>query len=308
VRIEVKYVFAAGVIAFLLSACSRGSADAGGNLPLSNTPPVIGLALSNGGNPFSQELRQGAEAAAQENNLSLVTVDAGNDTLKQIGEIRQLIAQKVSVLLVNPTNSNDLSGAVEMANKAGIPVITLGSPVAHGRVACQIGSDNFAGGRMAGEYIKAHLGKHGCVVELLGVPQASASIERDRGFLLALQPSAGIRLVARVAADFDQSEAVRAMRLIVQQQGHVDAVFALDDEMALGAVAALHQSGDDHVLVVGFDASQEGLEGIRTHRMAATIAQRPDLIGWEGVMTARKLIDHLSVERYIPIPLELVTL
>jgi ribose transport system substrate-binding protein len=271
-----------------------------------NTAPLIGLALSNLSNPFFKAVRQGAEEGARANGLNLVTLDAHDNTSTQQSEIQALIARKVRVLLVNPTDSQQIASSVAAANRAGIPVITLDRSVSAGNVVAHISSDNMAGGRMAGEYIRNRLGGKGRVVELLGVPSASATIERDQGFTLVLREAKGLHLVARVAADFNRAKAEAQMTAIIAAHGKIDAVFALNDEMALGALQALHEHGQDRTLIVGFDATGDALAAIRAGKMAATIAQRPDLIGREGALIARQVLDKAPVESYVPIPLELI--
>jgi len=314
-RVAKKAWIAVMAGAFLVSACSRqvSTAPAASTpvaaLPAGSAQPVVGLALSNAANPFFQELKQGAESAAKENGVTLLTEDAGDDVLRQIAEIRDLISQKVKVLLINPTDADSLTGMIEVANKAGIPVVTLDRSVNHGVVVSHIASDNRAGGKMAGEFIKDRLGKRGGrVVEVFGLPGASASLQRDQGFAESLKAARKLRLVARVEGDFSRERAEQVMTQVLRQQARVDAVFALNDEMAMGVLAALDKAGRKQVVVVGFDASRDGLAAIRAGRLAATIAQRPDLIGWEGVMTARKLIEHSPVESDVPIPLELIKL
>ncbi|WP_208108391.1 substrate-binding domain-containing protein [Paludibacterium purpuratum] len=270
--------------------------------------PTVGLAISNIGNPFFKILKQGAEQGARECGLRLQVVDARDNTETQQAEIKALIAQKVRVLLVNPTDSQRLVGSVAAANRAGIPVITLDRSVDAGNVVAHISSDNMAGGRMAGEYIKHRLGGKGRVVELLGVRGASSTIERDQGFAMVLNGAKGLHLLARESANFDRAKAEAMMAKIIARYGEIDAVFALNDEMALGAERALRAAGQNRTLIVGFDASAEGLAAIRAGKMAATIAQRPDLIGHQAVLAACRVLDKAPVETYIPIPLELVNI
>ncbi|BEV71432.1 MULTISPECIES: substrate-binding domain-containing protein [unclassified Paludibacterium] len=291
-----------------LTSCSGGGSGQEASAPAhsSTDMPVIGLAISNVSNPFFKALKQGAEQAARESGFRLIVLDAHDDTARQQADIQSLIARKVRVLLLNPTDSQQVAASVAAANRAGIPVVTLDRSVSAGNVVAHISSDNMAGGRMAGEYIKDRLRGKGRVVELLGLAGASASIERDQGFNLVLHEAKGLHLLARVSADFDRQKAEQQMKAIIEQYGKIDAVFALNDEMALGALKALQAAGQDRVLVVGFDATSDALAAIRAGKMAATIAQRPDMIGRQGVLTARQLLEKAPIESYIPIPLELV--
>jgi ribose transport system substrate-binding protein len=158
---------------------------------------------------------------------------------------------------------------------------------------------------MAGEFMVEKLGGKGKVVELEGVPGASAARDRGEGFNAAIAGS-GLEVVAKQTANFDRAEGLSVMENILQAQPEINAVFAHNDEMALGALEAIKASGRD-IMVIGFDATDDAVKAVKAGEMAATVQQLPKEIGGMGVDTAMKVIAGEKVEAYIPVDLALVT-
>lgn len=266
---------------------------------------TIGLVVSTLNNPFFVDLRDGAQAKADELGAKLVVLDSQDDSATEMSNVEDLITQGVDLIMINPTDSDAVGNAVAAANDAGIPVITLDRSANSGDVVAHIASDNVAGGKMAGEFIIELLGGEGKVVELEGIPGASAARDRGEGFNAAIAGS-NLEVVARQTANFDRAEGLSVMENILQAQPEIDAVFAHNDEMALGALEAIKASGRD-IKVVGFDATDDAVKAVEAGEMAATVQQLPKEIGGMGVETAMKVLAGEDVEAYIPVELALVT-
>jgi ribose transport system substrate-binding protein len=266
----------------------------------------IGLSISTLNNPFFVTLKEGAEKAAKEEGVELIVVDAQNDSAKQINDIEDLIQQDVDLILVNPTDSSAVTSAIESANSANIPMITVDRSADGGKVVTHIASDNVAGGKMAGEFILEQLKNGGNIVELEGIPGSSAARERGEGFHQVIDKASNVKVVAKQAADFDRAKGLSVMENILQSHKDIQAVFAHNDEMALGALEALEARGMKDVIVVGFDATEDAVKAVKEGKMAATVAQKPELIGENAVKTALKVLNGEKVDKFIPIPLELV--
>lgn len=263
----------------------------------------IGLSVSTLNNPFFVDLKDGVEKTAQENGSEVVVVDAQDDSATQINGIDDLIQQNVDILLVNPVDSDAITSAIEAANKAGIPVITIDRSAAGGEVLTLVASDNVEGGKMAAEYIIEHLGEQAKVVQLEGVPGASATNERGEGFEAAAKDK--LDLVASQSANFNRSEGLTVMENMIQANQDIDAVFAQNDEMALGALEALAAAGMSDVMVIGFDGTDDALKEVEAGRLTGTIAQQPFEMGKIAVETAYKHFSGETVEDYIASPLVL---
>ncbi|MBP2001478.1 ribose transport system substrate-binding protein [Paenibacillus shirakamiensis] len=264
----------------------------------------IGLSISTLNNPFFVSLKDGVVAEAAKQGVKVIVVDAQNDSAKQSNDVDDLIQQGVNALLINPTDSSSISTVVQSANSLGIPVITLDRSADKGDIKALVASDNIKGGKMAAQYIVDTLGKDAKVIELEGVPGASATRERGKGFHDIADTQ--LKVIAKQAADFDRTKGLNVMENLLQGNPDVQAVFAHNDEMALGAIEAIQSSGKD-IPVIGFDGNKDALDSIKAGKLTATVAQQPELIGQLAVKAAKDVLQGKTVEKSIPAPLKLVT-
>jgi ribose transport system substrate-binding protein len=300
----------AGLI--VLIGCSNQGPDTGAGGTAASTAAgsgavTVGLSISTMDNPFFVALRDGAQAEAKAAGINLITVDAQNDAAKQIAGVEDLIQKKVRVILLNPTDSDAVANVVKEATAAGIKVISLDRAVNGAEVSAHIASDNVAGGKMAGEFLLKRLGGKGNLVELEGIPGSSAARERGEGFDSVIAGKPGVKLVAKQPANFDRAQGLTVMENILQGNKDIQGVFAQNDEMALGAQRAIEEAGLKNVVIVGFDATADAVAAVKAGKLAATVQQKPELIGKMGVDTAKLLIEGEPVDRNIPVPLALVT-
>ena len=265
---------------------------------------AIGLSISTQNNPFFVTLAEGAKKAAKQAGVPLTVVDASDDATKQVSDIEDLVSKNVSVLIVNPVDSDAVTGAVEAAIAKGVRVISVDRVVNGVDIDCQIASDNVAGAEIATQYIVDTLGENVKTAELVGTSGASAAIDRSQGFHNIADKK--LKVVASQTADFDRTQGMTVMENMLQADSSIQAVFAGNDEMALGAVEAISGAKKD-VLVVGFDATDDAIEAIRQGRMGATIAQQPDLIGSTAVENAIRLTKGESIPKEIPVEVTLIT-
>lgn len=264
----------------------------------------IGLSVSTLNNPFFVSLKDGVVNEAKKLGIETIVVDAQNDSAKQSNDVDDLMQKGVNVLLINPTDSAAISTVVQSANSLGIPVITLDRSADQGKVEALVASDNAKGGKMAAEYIVDMLGKGAKVVELEGVAGASATRERGKGFHEVADSE--LNVIAKQTADFDRVKGLNVMENLLQANPDVQAVFAHNDEMALGAIEAIRSSGKN-IPVIGFDGNEDALKSIQAGQMTATVAQQPELIGQLAVQAAYDVLQGKKVETSIPAPLKLVT-
>lgn len=287
-----------------LGGCNAITIDGEGELSGENSGSgAVGFSVSTLNNPFFVSLSEGAKAEAEKQGVKLVVVDAGDDAAKQTNDIEDLISRNVSVLIVNPVDSDAVAPAVQNAVSKGIKVISVDRVVNGVEVDCQIASDNAAGAKMATEYLVELIGEGAKAAELEGVPGASATIDRGAGFHEAADKD--LDVVASQTANFNRAEGMNVMENILQSCPEVKGVFAHNDEMALGAVEAVLASGKD-IKIVGFDATDDAVAAVKSGKMAATVAQKPELMGETAVQTAMKLINGETVEKSLPVEVELI--
>jgi len=269
---------------------------------------TLGLSISTLDNPFFVTLKEGAEGAASKVQVKLVTVDCENDSAKEASNLEDLIAKKVDALLINPTDAEAVVPSIEKANAAGIPVFTVDRAAAGGEIVSHIASDNVAGGKMAGEELAKLLGGKGKVVELEGITGTSSARERGQGFNEVMAGYPDIEIVARQTADYDRAKGLTVFENILAAQPEIDGVFAHNDQMILGAIEAAEAAGRlEEIKFVGFDAIDDAVAAVKAGKLAATIAQQPAEMGRLSVEFAAKYLRGEAVEKYVPVPLSLVT-
>jgi ribose transport system substrate-binding protein len=196
-----------------------------------------------------------------------------------------------------------VTAAIEAANNADIPVITVDRGADGGEVVTHIASDNIAGGELAGELMVELVGEGAKVAELEGLPGSSAARERGEGFNNIAEDS--LDVVAKQTANFDRAEGLTVMENILQGNSDIEGVFAHNDEMALGALEAIEAAGED-IVIIGFDATTDAVEAVGDERMAGTVAQQPTVIGYEALEAANSVLNGEDVEDFIPVDLELI--
>ncbi|GAD88913.1 ribose ABC transporter substrate-binding protein [Vibrio halioticoli NBRC 102217] len=266
---------------------------------------TLAIVVSTLNNPFFVTMKDGAESKAKELGYNLIVLDSQNDPSKELSNVEDLTVRGVKAILINPTDSDAVSNAIRMANRANIPVLTLDRGASRGDVVSHIASDNVAGGEMAGKFIMERVGEKAKVIQLEGIAGTSAARERGEGFMKAVK-SGNMDLLASQPADFDRTKGLNVMENLLAANSDVQAVFAQNDEMALGALRAIQASGKD-ITIVGFDGTDDGIAAVNRGLLSATIAQQPDMIGSLGVETADKVLKGQTVEKNIPVPLKVIT-
>lgn len=268
----------------------------------------IGMVLSTLNNPFFVTMKTGAEEKAKELGYELIVLDSQDDPAKERANVEDLLQMGIVALLINPTDSDAVVKTVEVANEKNVPVITLDRQANGGMVTSHISSDNVKGGAMAAEFAMEQSAGSGKVnvVELQGIPGASATRDRGEGFHSILDGKENVTFISSQAADFDRQKGLQVTENIIQGNSDIQVVFAHNDEMALGAAKAIKAS-NINAIVIGFDGNDDALESIERGEMKATVAQQPDLIGALGVELAEKIYNGQSVKPVIAADLKIIS-
>lgn len=303
-----KVIIMSALAAVLMVGCGNNntSGSSGSGQSKSGKKATIGIALSTLNNPFFVSMRDGAKKEADKKGIKLIVDNGNNDQSTQLNQVQDLIQQKVSAILLNPVDSKGLAQAVKMANKANIPVITLDRSVSGGKVKAFIASDSVKAGKMAADQIIKALNGKGKVAELQGVLGTSAERDREKGFDNEIKTASGIQVVSRQPAKFDRSKALNVMQNILQAHPDINAVFAQNDEMALGALKAVQQSSKNNIKIVGIDGEAEAVKDVNKGLLYADIAQQPAVEGQLGVDKALAIVNGKSVPSTVSVPLHLV--
>lgn len=294
---------ASAVLAFSLTACNRDSSDTSADGDA--TGGSITLALSTQTNPFFVQLRDGAQEKATELGVTLNVQDASDDAATQANQLNNAITTGAGVVIVNPTDSDAVVPSVEALNQADIPVVAVDRSASSGDIASFVASDNVAGGAQAAAALAEAIGGEGEILMLQGIAGSSASRDRGKGFEEEIAKNEGITIAAKQTANFDRGEGLDVATNLLQAHPNVKAIFAENDEMALGAIEALGARAGQDVIVVGFDGTNDGLKAVEDGRMLATIAQQPEELGAKAVEEAAKLLKGEDAEEEVPV--EVVT-
>ena len=212
--------------------------------------------------PFYVQLKDGAEAAAKAGGDDIVFLDANGDVNKQNNDIQDLITRGVNVLIINPVNPDAVAPSLEAAKAANIPVITVDRTV-HGDIATYVGRDNEKMGSLVGQAVVAYFKKAGVsgakIIEIQGDAGGTVMAARRDGFHMIVEP-AGHKIVKGPYAEYIRANAVTAMQDLLQANPDVKAVYAHNDDMALGALQVLRENGRTDVVVSGVDGLSEAVK------------------------------------------------
>ncbi len=254
---------------------------------------TIGVTLLTMQHQFYQDLRRGLEEEAQKHGYQVLVSTAEFDPARQANQIDEFIVQRVDALVVCPCDSRSVGASIVAANEAKIPVFTadIASTAPIGKVTAHIASDNVQGGREAGKLLVKALNGSGKVA-ILSHPEVASVTDRVNGFKEEIAKHAGIEIVAELSAQGKRDKAVRVMEDMLQAHPDLAGVFGINDDSALGALAAIEAAGKiEKVAIVGYDATPEARSRIQAGVIYGDVIQNPRLI---GALTVRAIHDHFE--------------
>jgi ribose transport system substrate-binding protein len=299
------------VLLAVATGCNRGGSNEGSGRPR------VAFVMKTLNHPFFLDMQRGAEEAAGKAGIELVVQAAEReiDVEKQMQIIENLLQTDIRVLIVTPSGSREIASAIVKANRANVPVVVVDTRVDPQAVANNdldletfIGSDNYEGGRVAGEYLARVTGGKARVAVLEGIPGHETGDSRLRGFRDAFKPHPGMTIVASQPANWERDQGFTVFQNMLQAHPDIDALFAANDLMALGAVEAIAAAGrTGRIRVVGFDALEDARKAIEAGRMEASVAQSPYDMGRIAVESAARLLKGESLPADQTVPISLVT-
>ena len=246
---------------------------AGCGLPGASSDRVI-YANYDDGDGFCAQIKDAFAAKAKADGIEVEFLDAKNDGNMQIDQLNEAIGSGAGAIILLAADGSSIVKTIEKANDAGIPIITVNRSVAGGKV-LRAYSDDVEAGRMQGEYMASHLPPNAKIVYLQGDETQSSAVGRWEGFKAAcLDKRPDIRLLSFVDAGWSKAEALKTMMLWMNMFPEINGVVAGNDEMALGAVAALKGANRlEGCLVSAVDATPAGLAAVEAGEMAQTVKQ-----------------------------------
>ncbi|MET4105673.1 substrate-binding domain-containing protein [Hymenobacter sp. UYP22] len=227
-------------------------------------------------------------------NVQFQMLDANNDSDLQRRQVRELIRQKVDLLLISPNQSGPLTALAEAAYNQGIPVVILDRRTTSRLYTAYVGGNNQEVGRTAGRYAAQLLNGRGQVLEITGTPGSSPATDRDRGFRQALQEYPQVRLAAQVEGNWQPASVFRRLPAVLRANPDINLIFAHNDPMARAAHQVLRQLGRvEQVRIIGVDGLSgpgNGLQLVEDGVLQATLLYPTG--GEEAIRTALRILRH----------------
>jgi len=290
------------------AACAgdSGSSGGGGDDGLG----TIAFFVKTPNNPFFVTMMEGAEARAAELGVEIILdgPQAETDVQAQVAMVENAIAQNVGAIVIAPCDKTPLIPVLVQAHEAGIPVINVDDFIdegeitaAGGQILAFIGSDNFAGGKLAGEAMGKHFEgqdnvKIAIIEGMAGVPN---SILRYTGFGEALGAFDNCEIVFSQPGDWDTQKGYDQATNAITANPDLAGIFACNDQMALGALAAAKALGREDIIIIGYDANDDAVELVLAGELYGTVAQYPSDMGRQGVEAAVAVMKGESIQKNI---------
>jgi galactofuranose transport system substrate-binding protein len=277
------------LVAVILAACGgagggAGSADAGLPKLTKKDTYKVGFSQVESNNPWRLAQTASMQEEAAKRGYELVYTDAAGSEAKQIADVDSMIAQKVDLIFLAPRSEKPLAQAVLKAKAAGIPVILLDRNVDQELAKPGqdyigfIGSDFIEEGKRAAEWLVKATGGKATIIELQGTVGSSPAIDRKKGFDDYIKDHPDMKVVASETGDFARDKGRQVMETLLQAHPDVTAVYAHNDEMAIGAISALEAAGKvpgKDVIIVSIDGSKDALQAIIDGKLGATVECNP---------------------------------
>lgn len=293
----------------LLFAGCQSSPDNGG----SETAPVatIGVSVLTMTHPFFLEMVDELKQEAARHNLEIVLTSGEFDIARQKDQVSDFIVQHVDAIILCPTDSKAIGTAIQEANQAGIPVFTadIAALVEGVDVVAHVGIDNYQGGLMAGQLAVELLDGNGQVA-IIDHPEVESVIQRTSGFLEAIEAAnddgASIKLVSRLPGSGSMDKSFKAAEDMLLAHPDLDLIFGINDETALGALAAIEKAGRAGALqVIGFGGKDEAKKAVDEGKLYADVITYPRQIGSRSIQAVVQYMNGEEVEPLQLIPTEM---
>lgn len=279
-----------------------------GPIPVLDGDITFGAILKNNANEFWLMLAAGMERAGKElgATIDVQATRTETDTAGQLSIAETMIQNQYSALVLSPLTNDNLNSAVQTALDSGIPIVNAN---------CEYIADSntFVGGlqieigRKAADYFAEKLGGKGKIAILEGVPGTFTSIQRVAGFKERIAEYPEIEIVASQPADYEVEKGMNVASNILTQNPDLDAIYACNDNMALGAVEALRSANLlGEVIVLGVDGTGDAYKSIAAGELNATVDQFPETNGYAAVEVALRILGGQDIPKVVSTPIEVI--
>jgi len=271
---------------------------------------LVGFSQGTMNHPFRVAMVEENVNYAKEHypEMEIIVTDGNNDSAKQVSDVEDLIARGIDALIISPLTAEALTDVCQKAMDAGIPVITLDRNV-NTEVTAFVGAENKPMGVASAKLLAEMINKKGRIIEIQGTAGASATIDRHDGFVEELANYPEMEIIAEQYCDYLRENAMKFMEDMLQRfgPGEIDAVYAHNDEMALGALEAIRAAGRDKedIKIIGMDGTEVAFEAIKNGDMAFTVVY--PYCAPEGVQVAYDILTGKKVDKRIQLDTAVVS-
>ncbi|KRC65800.1 hypothetical protein ASE12_14160 [Aeromicrobium sp. Root236] len=296
---------AGSLLVISLAACgSSGGGDGSGG--------TVGQTTFSLEYPFQVKIKDAAQKTAKKLGLKYVSTDPRGSVATELAQVEDLITRNVDAIVMIPVDPKNSQAAMRKINDAKIPLIIVNQSLpadAAMKYDAYVGSDDTNAGEIQADYVNKTLPDGGKLIYLVGVYGTSWTDLRKKGFMGNLHDN--FKIVSEVQAKGDRAQGKNVMEDLLRKykSGEVEGVVAQNDEMAIGAAAAIKEAGrqDEFKIVVGVDGSEAGLNGVQDGALTATVFQDAIGQGTQAIETAAKILKGETVAKQNIIPFKLVT-
>lgn len=287
-----KVILVSLLLIVLLAAYGCGD-KAAAPAPAGDKQYTVGLSLASATNPFYMAMERGINQKAEELGINIRTVIAEEDVGRQVNGVEDLIVAQVDAMLISPISVDGLAVSYEMANDAGIPVVSIARSIANPDLeAAFVGLDWYESGAVIGRWIVDEIGEKGKVAMLAGPAGAYMVLRMTEAIKDVLADYPGIEIVAELYSTHTKENGLRLAEDVLVANPNVDVIYCNNDELALGAVEAVEAAGRlDRVKVTGFNAVPDAVASVREGRMAMTISLRPESWGKMAMEVVKAVLE-----------------
>lgn len=302
-------IVAMGLMLAILNGCSKPEEPSSGTVGTSGAPKpptsagepkkTIGVSVLTLDNPFFKIMGDAMYAEGEKNGFLVNVVSGEKDPARQKDQINDFIVKKVSAIVLCPCDSKSVGTAIQAANTAGIPVFTadIASLDKTAKVVSHIATDNYEGGKLAGQAMIEAIGGKGNVA-IIDFPEVESVLQRTKGFKEVIAGAKDIKIVAQLNGSASRDTAYKTAQDILEKNADLAGIFCINDPSAFGAIGAIEKAGrQGKIKIISFDGQLEAKQAVKDGKIYAEPVQYPEKI---GQMTIQAIVKYMAGETVPP--------
>ena len=263
--------------------------------------PQIGFLITLD-HPYWQNMRLGAEDEGRKLGVAVTVLNAREDPVLQIEQIKQMIARRADIVCLTPMKKEPLVRGVRMLNDANIPVIIVNREIGEGcKYVCFVGTDTYAGAVTSAKILVQAVGGKGQIVEFHQHLGTGPELARSSALRDVLRDYPDMTIVARIPHKGERDIVKTEMQTLLQRYPDLAGVYAHGDNFAIAAAQVCRKAGRSNIKVVGMGGSQEAIEAIKKGVLTGTSYQQPEQEGRRAIQLAVNYLNGRTLEQSYPI-------